>query len=289
VFATIQKSNSTGQQFFAALTQPGGARAIYTSVNTAAAAAASELSSARNLSVPDQMKQAQVYLVLTLQMRHDAISDVGQNIEQALGNTTRKDAVTAIARDMANLYASDVVYKNYMLPHELGALKAAGIAIGGTSGQQVDSAQIMPSLSWLDPNFVASKLNVTIATPSTNAKPAPGTHGHHLVSVSAGGSTLVSGGSATLNASPPPTFTLTFDNTGQNTEHNVVCKVSVSGTGVSGQTVVSQTTPGGQFTCTVPLSAAPPTGTYTVTAQIQRVPGEVNVVRNSQSFQITFK
>jgi hypothetical protein len=290
VFATIQKSNSNGQAFFAALTQGGGARSVYSSVNTAAATAASQLSQARGLSVPDQMQQAHRYLLLTLQMRHDALADVGQNIEQALGSTARKDAITAIAADMARLYSSDVVYKDYMLPLELGALRSAGIAIGGTSGQQVDSSQIMPSLSWLDPNFVASELHVSFSTSTTTtAKPAPGPHGHRLVSVSVAGTTLTSGGSATLTASPPPTFTLTFDNTGQNTEHNVVCKVTVSGTPVSGQTIVPQTTPGNQFTCNVPLTSAPPTGTYTVTAAIERVPGEVSITRNSQSFQITFK
>jgi archaellum component FlaF (FlaF/FlaG flagellin family) len=103
------------------------------------------------------------------------------------------------------------------------------------------------------------------------------------------GTTLTPGASATLPASPPATFTLNFTNTGQNQETNVVCKVTVSGTPVSGQTVVPQTTPGQQTSCNVPLSTAPPTGTDTVTATIERVPGELSVQRNSQSFQITFK
>jgi hypothetical protein len=85
-----------------------------------------------------------------------------------------------------------------------------------------------------------------------------------------------------------PTFTLNFANTGSNTETNVVCQVTVT-TGVSGQTTVPQTTPGQQSSCNVPLSSAPPSGTYSVTARIERVPGEVSVTRNSQTFSITFK
>lgn len=291
VYSIIQQSNNTGQQLFGALTQPGGARTAYTTVNTAAGAAASQLSKAKGWSVPDEVKQAQQYLVLALQMRRDAISNIGTNIEQALGGSTSKDAVNAIAAAMANLYASDVVYKNYALPLELGALKSAGIGIGGLNGQQVDSTQIMPSLSWLDPTFVASQLHVnyTSSTSTQNTKPAPGPHGHRLISVSVAGAALVSGGTATLTASPPPAFTLTFQNTGQNTEQNVVCYVKVGGTPVSGQTTVASTSPGQQYTCNVPLSTAPPTGSYTVTAGIQRVPGEVSITRNSQTFQITFK
>jgi hypothetical protein len=53
--------------------------------------------------------------------------------------------------------------------------------------------------------------------------------------------------------------------------------------------VVSETFPGKQSTCTVPLSASPPAGTQTVVAGIQRVPGEKSIARNSQSFTITFQ
>jgi hypothetical protein len=90
-------------------------------------------------------------------------------------------------------------------------------------------------------------------------------------------------------ASPPATFTLGFSNTGSNTETNVVCKVTVSGTGVSGQTIVPTTTPGQNSTCQVPLSASPPTGNQTVTATIEPVPGETNTANNTQTFTVDFQ
>jgi archaellum component FlaF (FlaF/FlaG flagellin family) len=113
-------------------------------------------------------------------------------------------------------------------------------------------------------------------------------HGHELNSVSAGGNTLDPSSTNTLSANPPATFTLTFTNTGQNTETNVTCKVSVSGTNVSGQAAVPQTQAGQQYTCQVPLSSAPAAGNYTVTATVQPVAGEKNVANNTMSFPVTF-
>jgi hypothetical protein len=137
------------------------------------------------------------------------------------------------------------------------------------------------------PSFVAGQLHVSIATPG--GKPTPGLHGHSLDSVSVNGTTLQTGSTNTIPASPPPTFTLTFTNGGTNTEHNIVCKVTVNNTGISGRAVVPVTTPGQHATCQVALSASPPAGNYTVTASVSKVPGEKNVANNTMTFPVTFQ
>jgi hypothetical protein len=96
------------------------------------------------------------------------------------------------------------------------------------------------------------------------------------------------GGTNTLPANPPPTFTCTFTNDGQNNETNVVVKVDVSGTSVSGQAIVPQTVPGKQYTPQVQLSSAPSAGNYTVTATVEKVPGETSTTHNTLSFPVTF-
>ena len=290
VVAVVQQSEGTARTLFSVLTSAANVHSKQTSLNQGRDSADQELSKAKGFSVPDQVKQAQSDLLLVLQMRRDAIGNIAQNIQPALASATSKDAVNAIATEMARLYASDVLYKDYTVPQILGALKSNGIAVSGPNAAQVEPGQTLPDIRWMTPSFAAAQLHATSATstPTSNKKPAPGTHGHRLISVSVNGTALTAGGSSTVPASPAPTFTLTFQNTGSNPETNVVCQVTVT-SGVSGQTTVPQTTPGQQSSCNVPLSTAPPTGTYTVTARIERVPGELSVTRNSQTFQITFK
>ncbi len=290
VASLLQQSNQTSTTLFNQLTSrggSGGATTLQDQINETRMQADSELNHARHLSVPDQMKSAHQNLLLTLEMRSDAIADIANQIQPALGNTANKDALNAIAADMAHLYASDVLYTFYSAPLIANALHSAGIAVGA-NGETIQSSQFLPSLSWLSPTYVASQLNASI--PSTSSgKVAPGTHGHALNSVSVGATTLQTGSTNTLPASPPPAFTLHLTNTGQNNESNVVLKVTVSGTSISGQTVVTQTTAGQTSTGQVTLSSAPPAGTYTVTATVDKVPGETNISNNSLSFPVTFQ
>jgi hypothetical protein len=292
VSSLIQESNQTGSTLFQQLASGGGGSSnapnIYNQINETRVNADAELTRAQGLDVPDEMKSAQQNVVLALQMRRDGIADIAQNIQPALGNSASKDAVNAIAADMARFYASDVLYKDYALPRIAGAFHSAGIAVGNGNGEVLEGGQFLPSVQWLTPAFVATELHVSLPT-SSGGKPAPGLHGHSLTSVSVGGTTLQTGSTNTVPAHPPPTFTLSFTNGGQNTETNVVCKVTVTGTSVSGQTIVPQTTPGQNASCQVPLSAAPPTGSYTVTAQIGPVPGEKNTTNNSLSFPMQFQ
>jgi hypothetical protein len=285
------RSVQTGTNFFKALS--GGTSdptSLQESLTQATAGGTTELSDAKGLSVPDEVKGAQQQFVDALQMRKDGMNNIAGQIQPALNSTTSKDAINTIAAEMARFYASDVLYKNYTVPQIVGALRAAGITVGGLGGQQLNSSQFLPSIDWLDPKQVATALHVSLpSSPGQSQTIAPGLHGHQLNSVSVGGSTLQPGSSNSIPASPAPTFTLNFANTGQNTETNVKCRVTVSGTSVSGQTIVPQTTAGESTSCQVTLSTTPPKGTHSVTAEIVPVPGEKNVANNSQTFQVTFQ
>jgi hypothetical protein len=286
------RSVQTGANFFKALS--GGTSdptSLQTSLSQAANDGETELKDAKGLSVPDEVKGAQQQFVSAMQMRKDGMTNVAGQVQPALQSTTSKDAVNTIAAEMARFYASDVLYKDYTVPQIVGALRAAGITVGGLGGQQLNSSQFLPSIDWLDPQHVATALHVTLPSSSgqTSQNIAPGLHGHALNSVSVGGSTLQPGSSNSIPASPAPTFTLNFANTGQNTETNVKCRVTVSGTSVSGQTIVPQTTAGESTSCQVTLSTTPPKGTHSVTAEIVPVPGEKNVANNTETFQVTFQ
>jgi hypothetical protein len=226
--------------------------------------------------------------VLTMRMRADGISTIASQIQPALGTSTSKDAINAIAGAMAQFYGSDVVYKDYITTAIAGALHAAGIAVGAPNGESISGGQFVPDVQWVIPSFIASELHVSL--PATRSgKVAPGLHGHSLDSVSVAGTTLQTGSTNSIAASPPPTFTLNFTNGGTNNETNVVCSVTVSGTSVSGQKIVPETFAGQHGSCQVTLKSSPSAGTQTVVASIQKVPGEKNTSNNSLSFPVTFK
>ncbi len=167
------------------------------------------------------------------------------------------------------------------------SLWTALIAGGGVNGLTSRDGQFVPNVQWLTPEYIAVELGAQSLVRS--GKPAPGIHGHRMNSVSVGTTTLQTGATNTVPASPPPTFTCTFTNDGQNVETDVVVKVSVSGTPVSGLAIVPETNPGRQATAAVTLNSSPPKGTYTVTATVEQVPGETVLTHNTLSFPVTFQ
>jgi hypothetical protein len=289
VTSLIQQSDQTGTQFFGLLSNASGTdpTSLQNQLNEARVSADSELSRARALDVPSEVQDAQQNLLLTLTLRRDGIADVAQQIQKATGSSASTVAVNQIATDMARFLASDVVYKTEVGPKIAAALHAAGIPVG-PNGETIEGGQFLPDLSWLSPSFIGSKLGASSAA-SSSGKVAPGTHGHSLDSVSVGGTTLQTGSTNTIPASPPPTFMLGITNGGQNNESNVVVKVEISGTNITGQTTIPQTTAGQSTTANVTLPTSPPKGNYTVKVTVQPVPGEKNVGNNSLSFPVTFQ
>jgi hypothetical protein len=284
------QSVNTGHSFFGALS--GGTSdptSLQTSLNQSLQDATGQLKKAKGLSVPDEVKGAQSNFVLALQLRADGIHNIASQVQPALQSQTARDAVNSIASEMARFYSSDVLYKDYTVPEIIGALRAAGITVGGLGGQQINSAQFLPSISWLDPQTVATQLHVSLPQTKSNKPIAPGLHGHQLNSVSVGGTTLQTGSTNAIPASPAPTFTLSFANTGQNTETGVKCRVTIAGSKVSGQTIVPQTTQGQSTQCTVTLNGIPPKGSQQMTATIVPVPGEKTTSNNSLTFPVDFQ
>ncbi len=292
VSSLMTKSNQTGDQFFRVLAGSQGSGAsssLQSSVDESRLSATNELTTARSLSAPGQLQTAQQYLVFALEMRANGIRAIADNLPSALQAQTSAGAVSTIAANMAQFYSSDVVYKDYTLPMIVSALHSANIPVGGSGGEPVDTRQFLPSIQWLMPSFVASQLRAPTTPGSPSGKVAPGTHGSELNSVSVGGTTLQTGSTNTIPAQPAPTFTLSFINSGQNKETNVGCKVTVSGSGISGTSSVPETSPGQTYTCKVTLSSSPPPGAYTVTATVLPVPGEKNTANNKLTFPVTFQ
>lgn len=295
VDSLIGASNRNGQRFFSLLSGASGVgntTTLQSDVEATRMAADRQLQRAQGLSAPGQLTDAQQYLVSTMRLRRDGITNVANQLQLALQSSasTATAAVNSIAAEMARLYASDVLYKDYTLPMIESALTKAGIAVGGFNGEPVDTTQFVPSLNWTQPSFVASELHATtVPSSSKGPLPPPGTPvGHELNSCSVAGTTLSNVSATTLTAGSAPTLSCTVTNDGAVTETNVVVRASISGTSSVGQATIPQTKSGQQYTVSITLSPAPPNGTYSLKVMVEPVPGEKVLTHNSQVFPVTF-
>ncbi|HEX3690111.1 MAG TPA: hypothetical protein VHV28_10440 [Solirubrobacteraceae bacterium] len=280
------QSVANGKQLFTQLAEaPGSSNVtgVQNGINQVLASEKRIYGKAQQASVPDQVRAGNAFFLTALKMRVDGIGNIADEIQKALSSTASAASINALAVETERLYASDVLYKDYALPQIYGALHAAGTRFSPINGDQ-----FVPNVEWVSPAFLAQELHVAVAG-AQSTKPAPGLHGHSLTSVSANGTTLAPGGTNTVPASPIPTFTLDFNNGGVNTEHNVKCKVTINGTSVTGTGTVAQTLAHQNATCTAKLDAAPPAGTQTVVATIEKVPGEKNIVNNTKTYTVTFQ
>jgi hypothetical protein len=280
-----QQSAADGRQLFTQLAQAPGSGNIsaQNEINQVLRAERKVYSNAQGASVPDQVKTGNASFLMALKMRVDGTANIAREIQSALSSSATPAAVNDLAKETARLYASDVIYKDYALPEIYGALHAAGTRFSPINGDQ-----FVPNVAWMQPSFLASELHVTVPGLQPT-KVAPGLHGHSLTSMSVDGTTLQTGSTNTVPASPIPTFTLDFSNGGTNTETDVKCKVSINGSNVSGTATVPQTIPHKSATCQVKLNAAPPKGTQSVVATIEKVPGEKNLQNNTITYTVTFQ
>jgi len=280
------RSAANGKALFTQLSEAAGSSnvtSVQNEINSVRNSEQKVYDDAKGVSVPDQVRTGNNLFLQALKMRVDGITGIGNQIQHVLSSTATQADVNAFATQTAKFYASDVLYKSYALPQIYGALHAAGTRFSPINGDQ-----FLTYVDWVLPSFISQQLHVNVPG-AQSSKPAPGLHGHSLTSVSANGTTLSEGGTNTVAASPIPTFTFDFNNGGVNDEHNVKCKITINGTSVSGVGTVAKTVAHQNATCTAKLNAAPPTGTQTVVALIEKVPGETNMSNNSKTYTITFQ
>lgn len=295
VAGIIHDSNTTASQLFADLNGSnasckGGTDGsnLQGCVTTLSQQASTQLKRAQAVSVPNAMQKAQSNFVYAMQLRHDAMTTIAAQIEAAYTPSTATAAVQAITSGVYSLVASDVQYTTYAAKEIAAALHADGIAVGGTTGVVIPSSQVVTNLSWLTPSWVAGKLSAKVPSTKVNTD-QPGLHGHSLNSVTVGGTTITAAGqSATVPASPAPSFELNLTNGGQFDEYDVVCKITIAALHITQTSTIPETTPNETTNCTVNLPTAPTAGTYSVVAEVEPVPGEKNTSNNSLSFSVAF-
>jgi len=242
----------------------------------------------RAFDVPGDMVPAQQSLVETLALRAGGVGRIAELLPAAVSGQGGEEAVLGIAGQMQALLASDVLFDVRTRPFIAEALdeeELRGITIADSS--------FMPDLAWLDPATVGERLGAGPAGRAPRGRPAPGTHGHGLESVSIGDTTLQPGGAVNRVAlAATPAFTVALQNQGENDEQDVTVNLRVSGGAGEPLTVqrrVDMTTAGQAAEVSIPLDRPPPVGEpLTVEVQVAPVPGEEMVDNNAQEYTVLF-
>jgi hypothetical protein len=242
-------------------------------------------SRAKGLSVPGEMAAAQQNLLLCMNLRVEGMNKVAALLPTALGGKAKQTG-PYLAGAMETFLASDVIYSQRVVP-----LIQQTLAANGITGLPTTGSRSLPNLGWLETATLLTRIGAPSSASSQSGALAPGTHGSALLGVSVGATTLeaepavnhVSGGSS-------PTFTVNFEDSGENPETNVKVSVTVTAAGkpYKASHVVSSTQPGTKYNVEIPVSGVPLGAPAKVEAYVEPVPGETNVENNKASFLAIF-
>ncbi|HEU4975119.1 MAG TPA: hypothetical protein VFT50_08515 [Baekduia sp.] len=292
VSAIVQDSDGqVSRQLFDVLGSGGAANDIQVAVNQVRSVAEEDAKRARALDVPGGMSAAQRNLELVMNLRAEGVTKIGEALPVALSNQPgAQTAIREITGQMQSFLASDVVYSQRVRP-----LIQETLADNGVTGQDVASSHFLRGFGWLDLQQVGNTLNpdAGAGTGRKPGEPTPGTHGHGLVSVSAGGVDLVPGGTAVnrVPASAPIEFDVTLANQGENDESDVkvTVKVAAGGAPITVTKRLDQTTAGQNAEVALQLTKVPPRNTSAkVTVTIEPVPGEKVTDNNTATYTVLF-
>jgi hypothetical protein len=290
VTSIVQSSDDqVSKQLFDVLGGGGQTQDVQVAVNQVRLVAEEDVKRAKALDVPDDAAAAQRYLELVLNLRAAGVAKIGDQLPKALSNQPgAAESIRKIAGQMQAFNASDVVYSQRTQPLIQQALADNDI------DQTVASSRFLPNIGWMDPAQAGNRLNPDAGAGASggSGEVKPGTHGHGLISVKAGGVTLQPGSAVNrVPATAPLPVDVTYANQGENDESDVTITVKVTGgpKPISATKRLNQTKAGATATATVQLSRVPPKGqSTTMTVAVKPVPGEKKTDNNTQTYTILF-
>lgn len=244
---------------------------------------------AEGFSVPGEMRPAHDKLMLVLHLRAEALEKIAAQLPAALGGRARQDqALAGIAGEMQEFLASDVIYNVRVAPLIKDALDKKGI-----TGQTISNSRFLDDIAWLSEGTVAARLGQSDTGSTTTGGVTPGLHGHGLLSVAVGTTTLQPGGTTNrVTATNTVTFSVKFANQGDNDESNVKVNIRISSGGktIANQTkTISQTKSKQEVAVDIPITQTLPAGAAIVDVSITPVRGEEKTDNNRASYTVIFQ
>lgn len=285
--AIMEESGQVGQDFFALLNNAGGKSDLEykAQITSYRGAAESQYDRAKALDAPGEMSQAKSAVVLTLELRRNALQVIADNISTALGRENAIEAQTAITDQVQLLYASDAVYAGVAVPDMTSVLEDQGLSGNDVTIKAADTVAFvaLPKEKWLDPaTITAAFAQVTGGTTT-----APGIHGVAILSARIGNTDLIPGTPVTVDAVNPE-LVVSVQNGGESEESNVTVTANIGGTTL--EAAIPTIGAGETTVVKIQITPLPPSGEQaTVDLTVAPVPGETNTDNNSATYTVTFQ
>lgn len=284
---TDQLSNS----FFGAFAGEGGNGdiSLTNQINGERGTIQNLLSRARNLDTPDELGAAQSQVVLSYELRNEAIENVADLLPAALGDEGSNKATKEIAEQMRVLLASDVLYSRARSDIE-AVIAEQEVAVG----EDVPKSEFLPTgknaPNYLELSEVQAAISGAGGTTSGDAGPADDglRHGLGLASVVAlpAGVPLQTGAPTTVSPDGLE-LEVQVQNQGEASESGV--EVSVDGGGISGSATIKSIAEGETQSVTIPIRGASSGDSASITVSVATVPGEQVAENNEQTYELTFQ
>jgi hypothetical protein len=238
----------------------------------------------RGLDTPSELDDAQDELTFAFELRRDALETIAEQIPGALGDNGRQESIERIARQMATLLASDVIYG-----------RARQEIVRVLNEEEIEGnaprSRFLPDPieRYLDDLELAAILAGIAVDPEAMAD----VRGLELVSstVNPGGVVL---SPDTLNTVPlrrRSELAIDVQNAGGSQESDITVSFSLSGgpEAIEGRSTISQISAGGVGTATMPIQPQPPTEIeLALTVTVAPVPGETLIDNNRSTYQVAF-
>jgi hypothetical protein len=277
------------KQLFDVLSRPGQTSDVTVAVQQLRINAEDNAKRARALNAPDEVKGAQHDLELALDLRASGVANIASQLPKALSNQPSAPvAIRRVAGQMQAFLASDVIWSQRVNP------LIAKVLADNSINADAPTSKFLPSIGWLDAAQLSARINPNAGGGAASGSGAvkPGTHGHGLIAVKAGGVVLTPGGAVNhVPAGTPLSVDVTYANQGQNDEPNVTVTVKISGgpKTITATKHLTQTKAGTQGVATVQVGTVPPKNTSTMmTVTIKPVPGEKKTDNNAQTYTVLF-
>jgi hypothetical protein len=291
VTSIVQSSDGTAsKQLFDVLSGGGDSQQVSVAAQQVRLVAEEDAKRAKALDAPNDVGAAQHDLEQVMNFRAAGVREIADQLPKALSSQPgAADAIRRIAGQMQLFLSSDVIYSQRVAPLIKQALDDNDV-----NNQTVVTSKFLPSIGWLDPEQVGSKINPDVAAGSTSSSktPAPGSHGHGLIGTKAGGVQLQPGTAINrVPAKAPLPVEVTYANQGENDETNVSISVRITGgpKAISSTKRLNQTKAGQQGTVTINLPSVPPSGSSTkMTVSIKAVAGEQKTDNNTSTYTVLF-